>query len=343
MNRNREVLLPDNRLPRHLHDIKALAAWEAGYRGHDVGIAIVDSGIDMLEGNARRHLNDYPADEPLAVNQTWAGSKPYDYTRERVFLGGTFTHSTDRREFIDEFGHGTKMATIVGARPGFDGVAGLVPQVRLYNYRVANRDGVVTEGALRAVVEAIHDHARSLGIRVALFALDANVWRTESETTDLLRLLDEADLVTVVAASDTYPDGIDIDNLKSHPSWCARNLKTVLIVAGYGGKEGDLSPSSNFGKERVHLAAPARGVTAASPLAPMPVYGTSAAAALVAGAAALVAGADPAASAAETCKRVCALTRPAGLKGTKLVYGVLDLSGLAAAKTPAEAPAPPPA
>lgn len=332
--RERQYLLTDNRLPAHLRNMGAPAVWRAGWRGEGVGIAIVDTGVDMLEGYARRHLHTLPSREDLAVNPSW-DDVVGNYWRRRVPWGRSFAPSRDRRGFIDEFGHGTKMAAIVGARPGFDGVVGLVPRGKLYNFRVVDWKGRVAKGALLGASARIVRNRERHSLRVALFALDEQVWEREgcAAVKQLLRDLDGADVVTVVAASDSRPSGRDIDRLGSHPGRLARDLGlgSVLVVAAHDGAtpgQECLTTWSNYGRETVHLAAPGREVAAASPMGPIPAFGTSAAGALVAGAAALVAG-DGRLSAAEVCKWICEHVRKApSLKDKTVTGGVLDLAGL---------------
>lgn len=336
-----KTYLDDNsRVPEHLKSVGAPEAWAAGYRGDWVGVAIVDTGIDIREGHARRHLNFPPRKEPLAILQSW-DTDLTTYGFKRVVSGMSFTRTEERRRYIDEFGHGTKVATIVGGRPGFDGVVGMVPQVRLLNFKVADRNGLVSEKeALQQAVEEICKDRDRQGIRVVLFALDSKVW-IERPTGGMLKRLADEELVAVIAASDTprsaqkmRPDPRDIDSSTTHPGRLALDLtpslRNILVVAGHRGRylEERLTDTSNFGKETVHLAAPALEVPTASPMAPTLVNGTSAAAALVAGAAAMVAGKHREWSAERVCECVCGLSRMSkGLDG-KVKYGALDLRNI---------------
>lgn len=83
------------------------------------------------------------------------------------------------------------------------------------------------------------------------------------------------------------------------------------------------------GRKTVHLAACGRCVPSVAPATPVAVYGTSAAAALVAGAAALVAGRYPERSAADLRAEVLKLSRPVpALRDKTITGGALDLSRL---------------
>ena len=195
--------------------------------------------------------------------------------------------------------------------------------------------GRVAEGALLRAGARIVKNREKHSLRVALFALDEQVWEREgcAAVKQLLRDLDGADVVTVVAASDSRPSGRDIDRSGSHPGRLARDLglRSVLVVAAHDGATPGrecLTTWSNFGRETVDLAAPGRDVAAASPMGPIPAFGTSAAAALVAGAAALVAG-DGRPSAAEASQWIREHVRKApSLEGKTITGGVLDLAGL---------------
>jgi len=300
-------------LPEHLGKIHVKAAWEEDYLGGDVGVAIVDSGIDIREGYARGHLNRLK-DETTNT-----------YYDQRVYLGGDFTSSHEYRPYVDEFGHGTKMAAIIGARPGYDGVVGIVPEVRLFNYKVANADGNIKIADLQNAVEKLLRQREEERIRVALFALDEEVWRKDPEAVqEMMKALDASGILSVVAASDSRKD---LDASSTHPA--GMKLPLVIVVAAHN-REDSLTPDSSWGKETVHLAAPGRGVASASPMAPVPAYGTSAAAAIVAGVAALLFAKHPQRTAAWVHDHLRSLVRAVpNLQGKTVTGGALDLAKIA--------------
>ncbi len=349
------IELATERLPHHLCEIGALHAWKVGYRGDRgdggpwVAVGVFDSGIDSRDLYARRHLNRLLRTEDYAFIRAWDGNIDA-YEPKRVTVGRSFVETTSHRGYVDELGHGTKMACIIGARPGFDGVAGLVPRVRLHNYRIVNRDGWMPPASLRRAVDAVLRLPAQRRPRVVLFALDQHVWARRKVRKILRKVLsdlDEGNVLTVVAASDTPTGGENLEvgppsstvtgggdddeDCLTHPAVIGRDLGGLVVVAAHNrgevGQE-DLTRTSNWGPETVHLAAPGRGIPSASPMAPVPVYGTSAAAALVAGAAALIAGKEGE-SAKTVRERLLNLCRSVDKLSGRVIGGrVLDLSGL---------------
>lgn len=354
------LVLLDARIPKHLKRIHAPQAWARDYRGEGVGLAIVDSGIDNREGAARRRLNAPPSNEPLIYNRTWEPNLDL-YRGTRVKYGGVFTRESegmpDKRKkkysFFDEYGHGTKMAGIIAARPGFDGVMGIAPRARVYNYKITDDDGLIAPGSLTDAAHAILESRKRPGVRLVLFALDMRVYGSDHESADpkvrpsaaivrrlrgsydytadlkaSLNCLSKAGIVVVIAASDDPRGGRCLDGLTSFPG--SYGLNNLLVVAAHDGAEvgsEKLIPYSNWGEDTVHLAACGRLVPSVAPTAPVTVFGTSVAAAIVAGAGALVAGANPDLSAAELREAILELSRPVPeLAGKTITGGVLDLS-----------------
>jgi len=336
----RRIRLSEDRLPSHLIEIGAPDAWEAGYRGGGikedkwVTVAVVDSGIDIREAHAREHLN--------ALNRKLYAYVPLWNRQHRAYVpcrvnkGSGYVKTNARYKFIDEFGHGTKMACIIGARPGFDGVVGLVPRVQIYNYRVADEYGKVNPKRLQKAVGGLVKDYRHDGepLRVALLALDQKAW-DPTVTDAILDLLADTRILAVIGAWDRPEGGVDLALEPAHPgSRRPRHQDDNLVVVaahsrGGPGKE-RLTDTSNRGAA-VDLVAPGRGILSASPMAPTAVYGTSAAAALAAGAAALIAGNHPDLTVPELRRKLLELGRFGGaeIAGATGTGRILDLHGLA--------------
>lgn len=144
--------------------IKAPAAWDTTM-GAAVTVAVIDTGIDLehedLAGN-------------LATN-----------------LGANFVDSGPP---LDDFGHGTHVAGIIGAIANNQiGIAGVAPQVKLMPVRVLGVDG----GTTAALIQGI-DHAVAKGAKVINLSLGSSqASRAEQEAIN--RAI--ARKVTVVAAA----------------------------------------------------------------------------------------------------------------------------------------------
>lgn len=316
--------IPENRLPSHLQSINVMKAWQADARGSEAGIAIIDSGIDMRESYARKHLNDLKSDQEGGPDK-------------RVYKGGVFLSPGASQNLFDEYGHGTKIASIVGARPGFvakygySGVVGIVPEtVRMFNYKVVDQSGHTSPDSVKRAVKAIVNKRGGKVIRIALFALDAKVWEDDIQIAkEVFKMLHEKNILSIVAASDTAPEGRDLAEVDEHPA--NFGFSSVLVVAAHDREGGvdKLTPDTNYGANHVHLVAPGRHVACAAPLAPSISHGTSAAAAIVAGAAALLLSKNLNKEAAWVHDKLCQLTRNIKPEnGRAVMTGALDLTNI---------------
>lgn len=107
------------KIPDNLKIIKVDKAWEEGLKGKSVNIGIIDTGIDQ-------HID-------LDI----AG-------------GSSFVHYTE--SWLDDNGHGTNIAGIVGATENGQGIIGVAPQSNIYSLKALNSKG---EGTLTEILNAI--------------------------------------------------------------------------------------------------------------------------------------------------------------------------------------------
>src|SRR3954454_18992372 len=110
--------------------IDAYAAWNTGYDGKGIGVAIVDSGIA----------------DTTDLNGTNGAT--------RVVYGESFLDS-DPKNPKDAFGHGTHVAGIVGGNgAGSNGkYKGIAPGVNLIDLRVLDQNGQGTDTAVIAAID----------------------------------------------------------------------------------------------------------------------------------------------------------------------------------------------
>lgn len=102
---------PIERRQWNLGLIRAKDAWDAGFLGQDVLVAVVDSGID--------------AGHPGLVGQV-------DTSLSATFLTGN-TDAQEANPLIDRAAHGTHVAGIIATKSGFPGVA---PRAKLMSVKV---------------------------------------------------------------------------------------------------------------------------------------------------------------------------------------------------------------
>lgn len=154
-------------------------AWEAGYKGQGVKVAVIDTGIlsahEEFDGRLKQHLS---------------------------MLNDPATSAT-----TDVQGHGTHVSGIVAANlNNGKGGAGIAPEASLYVYGVGNADGSIEADAeFRAINQAIKD-----GVDVINMSLGSG-WYDENENTVLQNAYKAG--VAIFAAA-----GNEATNGKSYPA-----------------------------------------------------------------------------------------------------------------------------
>ena len=106
-------------IPWNLHAVNATQAWNNGFTGKKIKVAVIDSGI-----------------------------APH----EKLSVAGGVSTIEGVSSWIDDNGHGTHVAGTIAAKHQGGGVSGVAPDVELYAIKALDRDGV---GSLRNILAAI--------------------------------------------------------------------------------------------------------------------------------------------------------------------------------------------
>lgn len=147
------ILNPDSLYYWNMENINAPDAWDAGYTGKGVKVAVLDTGIDHWHND----LHDNMA------------------------YGYNFVHNNEN--YLDCHGHGTHCAGIIAANGKMRGVA---PNADLYGIQVLDKRGRGTYDAIIAGVEwAVDNHmdvvSMSLGAPMGTPALEEACDRAKEE------------------------------------------------------------------------------------------------------------------------------------------------------------------
>ncbi len=171
----REVTL-DQSVPQ----IGAPAAWQAGYTGKDVKVAVLDTGID--------------ASHPDLASQ--------------VVEAKNFTDTEDG----DHFGHGTHVAsTIAGTGAASGGkYRGVAPDAKLYDGKVCNGFGQCSDSAILAAMEWAAKDIKAAVINVSLGGPDTPELDPLEEAVN--RLTAETGALFVIAAGNSGPGDRTIES-----------------------------------------------------------------------------------------------------------------------------------
>ncbi len=242
-----------------------------------VVIAVIDSGIDYnhpdLAANLWTNIGEIPNN---GIDDD--GNDYVDDVRGYNFFD-------QRANPIDNHGHGTHMAGVIGAVGNNDvGITGLIWKVEIMPLRFTDDEGI---GDTSKAIEAIH-YAVENGARV--INMSWTIVGTGNSSASLRKTISsyEDDGIVFVTASGNGDEnfiGYNIDNAPVYPA--SLDLPN-LITVGAADSFGDLASFSNYGPGSVHLIAPGGNILSTLPGGTYGrMSGTSAATAIVSAAAAM--------------------------------------------------------
>ena len=285
-------------------NMNALAAYNAGATGAGIGIAIVDSGIDLQSAEFDSRVS--------AASQAFAGDTTVD----------------------DEGGHGTAVAFTAAGRRNGTGSQGVAFAATVIAERV-DRPGscasTSTDGTdpgcsfpTSAITQAV-DAARGAGARVINLSLGGSAMPQSLQAA--IGRATAAGIVVVIAAGN---DGTDNPDPFTDVALTA-NARGQVIIAGSIGATNSLSSFSDKAGASAAAYLTAVGERVRAPDQNGVTYlwsGTSFAAPQISGAVALLAQAFPNMTGAQIVDLLLTTARDVGAAGTDPIYGrgILDLT-----------------
>ncbi|MEZ5276789.1 MAG: S8 family serine peptidase [Opitutaceae bacterium] len=291
--------------------IQAPAGWTIDHNAGEVVVAVIDSGIRVTHRDLRENLWTNPREVP--------GNGIDDDNNGYVDdIHGINTISGDG-DPSDLEGHGTHVAGIIGARGNNGiGISGVAWEIDLMALRFIGANG---EGATSDAVEAI-DYAINNGAHV----INAS-WGGPGRSGILEAAIRRAGSAGIIFVTSAGNSGRDIDVSPEFPA--GFDLPSLVAVASVI-QNGQLSSFSNFGYQRVALAAPGSDILsclAESDDAYGYASGTSMAAPHVAGIAALLRSTFGPESAEDLIDRLYRTSRAVSFLASKVTGGgVVDLA-----------------
>lgn len=247
-------------------DIKPTTMWNKKSTEKDTPVvAIIDSGVDYTH--------------PDLKDKMWVN--PYQNKLKGVH-GFDFTGTIDDGEPMDDAGHGTHCAGIIGAtRNNNEGVSGVADNVKIMALKFLNSSGMGTTEDAVSAYNYIYN-AMKLGVNVVAVN---NSWGGNENSEILLNIINKvgkAGAVSVCAAGnegtdfdaeeeytgendgddddgemifkkDIFDDDDEEESPYTYPA--CYDSKYIISVAATG-EDGTVADYSNYGKNSVDIAAP---------------------------------------------------------------------------------------
>lgn len=287
-------------------DIHATSAWTSSTGSKNVVVAVLDSGVDYTH--------------PDLENNIWKRPENIKTYKDRNLGEINDLHGYDALENdgdpMDENGHGTHCAGIIGAEGGNnEGITGVNWTVQIMPLRFMDASG---SGTTKDAIEAINYviNRRNAGVNVRIISASWGSTQKSRALEDVIRKAYEAGILFVAASGNA---SLDADKTPHYPS--SYNIGNIISVAALD-RNDKLTSFSNYGVKSVHVGAPGKDI--------LSTYldhefrelsGTSMATPVVAGVAALVLANDPQLSVDELRKQLLdSVDKIPELKG-KLVTG----------------------
>ncbi len=299
---NYDIALDDSNLGEHVHpqdprfdeqwaldnhgqddgtegaDISAVRAWSVTTGSEKVVVAVIDSGVDYTHSDLANNIWVRPATVP-----------PYEDRQLGIIqdLHG-YNALENNADPMDENGHGTHCAGIIGAEGGNNlGIAGVNWTVQIMPLKFMNAGGF---GNTKDAIEAINYviDRKEHGVNVRVISASWGSTQKSSALEDIIRKANEAGILFVAASGNA---SANTDRSPHYPS--SYNVPNVISVAALD-RNDQLASFSNYGPKSVHIAAPGKDILSTWLNDDYEVHsGTSMATPVVAGVAALLLAREP--------------------------------------------------
>ena len=224
-------------------DISAMRAWSVTRGSDQVVVAVLDSGVDYTHSDLANNIWSRP---PIIMAYRDDDLTP-DGAVEDVH---GFNVVGDNGDPMDDNGHGTHCAGIIGAEGGNGiGIAGVNWNVKIMPVKFMDAEGT---GTTKDAIEAINyviDRKRA-GVNVRIISASWGSTAKSRALEDVIRKAYEEGILFVAAAGNSSSDN---DRMPHYPS--SYNLGNVVSVAALNRKD-ELASFSNYGARSVHIAAP---------------------------------------------------------------------------------------
>lgn len=267
-------------------DINVLKAWELTQGSNDIVVAIIDSGINYNHPDLK---------ENLWINNLELNGKPGVDDDGNGYIDDVYGYdfANNDGDPLDDLGHGTHVAGIIGAAHNEIGTRGVMGKVSIMSLKFLSAKGSGdTANALKAIDYAVKNGAKIIN----------NSWGGGDFSQSIYDALMNAaknNIVVVTAAGNIKNDN---DKYPKYPA--SYKIPGMICVGALNVL--DLKTSfSSYGKESVHIFAPGEYIVSTDVELPYKWRsGTSIATPFVVGAVGLLLSKEPNLTPEEVKKRV---------------------------------------
>lgn len=262
----------------------ATKAWEVTQGSKDIVVAVIDTGIDEKHKDLASNLWVNPGESGKdSQGRDKSNNGVDDDGNGFVDDGHGWNFVSNNNSLVDNHGHGTHIAGIIGANgEKGSGLKGVAPKVSLmvlkyYDPKAANSNN------LRNTVEAIK-YAVKMKANIINYSGGGTDYSAEEFAA--VREAEKAGILFVAAAGNEKSNS---DESGKHYYPADYGLSNIISVTAVNKEETKVLASSNYGVRTVDLAAPGENIYSTLPNNSFGMMtGTSQATAFVTGVAALV-------------------------------------------------------
>lgn len=271
---------------------EAQSAWDQGYRGKGVIVAVVDSGVDRTHNQLRNQIYVNPGETGLDSQGRDKATNGVD-DDHNGFIDDVSGYDFEKNSaFVtDGTGHGTHVAGVIAAQQSAGSVKGLADQARILPLDFMTDDG---SGNISDAIRAMA-YAAQMGAKV----VNAS-WGGSPCSRNLQSAIADLGARGIIFVSAAGNNGVDLDEQPEYPA--AYGMSSQVTV-GASSTRDFMEIFSNFSYSLVNIMAPGSGIVSTYPDLSTSttkrtdltksLSGTSMAAPFVSGAAALLLGARP--------------------------------------------------
>lgn len=234
--------------PQSAYDLGVTSAWQKGRGNKKIAIVVIDTGIDYNHPDIKNNMWVNP-------NEI-AGNGVDDDGNGYVDDVHGINAITGRGDPMDDNGHGTFMAGVIGAEGDNGiGIAGVMHDVSLIACKFLDSNGTGHyDDAVKCLDYALALSKRDIGVSIVA---TNNSWGSGEESDALLQAIARHRDAGILFVTSSGSSASSLEDKKVYPA--SYDLANIVVVAK-ANKEGKLSLFSNYGQNSVHLAAPGEDI-----------------------------------------------------------------------------------